>query len=198
MATSPASRGTEPFLADLDLRPLPLADPQGLEPVGLALGKGRGALEVAVTRLAHHPTQAAMRTVWRGRHGGRAVPLLLVALHGDRAAICGPGGEEPPVYLDLDRGMVERLCRAALTEPDRHAASRFLRAAIPELETPLPGLRNEGLFATHELARDVPARRDWAQAQQAATPLLALRGRPLLAAADTCPPIQSRTGQRTL
>jgi len=147
MATCSASQGPEPFLADLDLRPLPLPDPQGMESVGLALGQGRGALEVAVTRSAHRPTQAVMRTVWKGRHGGRAVPLLLVALHGDRAAICGgPGGDEPPVYLDLDRGMVERLCRAALAEPDRHAASRFLRAAIPELETPLLALRGRPLL----------------------------------------------------
>jgi len=182
MATCSASRGPEPFLADIDLRPLPLPDPQGMEPVGLALGQGRGALEVAVTRSAHRPTQAAMRTVWRGRQGGRAVPLILVALHGDRAGLCGEHGDDPPVYLDLDRGMVERLCRTALAEPDRHAASRFLRAAIPELESPLPGLRNEGLFATHELARDVPQRRDWADAQTLAAPLLGLRGRRLLGA----------------
>lgn len=76
--------------------------------------------------------------------------------------------------------MVERLCRTALAEPDRHAASRFLRAAIPELETSLPGLRNEGLFATHELARGVPQRPDWTQARQAAVPLLALRGTRLI------------------
>jgi len=180
MATSPASGESGPFLADIELRPFRLADDLGLAPVGLAIGQGRGGLEVAVTLAAHRPTQAVMRAAWNARHGGRAVPLLLVALHGDRAAICGPGGEEPPVYLDLDRGMVERLCRTALSEPDRHAASRFLRAAIPELETPLPGLRNEGLFATHELATGVPARRDWQHAQEAAAPILALRGRPLL------------------
>ena len=180
MAISPGLGNPGPFLADIELRPFRLADEAGLAPVGLAIGQGRGGLEVVVTQAAHRPTQQVMRSAWNARHGGRAVPLLLVAIHGDRAAICGPGGEEPPVYLDLDRGMVERLCRAALAEPDRHAASRFLRAAIPELETPLPGLRNEGLFASHELARGVPARRDWAQAQQAATPLLARRGKDLL------------------
>jgi hypothetical protein len=36
-----------------------------------------------------------------------------------------------------------------LEEPDRHAALRFHRGAIPEVETTLPGLRNEGLLATH-------------------------------------------------
>ena len=182
MATSPASGDPGAFLADIELRPFRLADEPGLVPVGLAIGQGRGGLEVAVTRADHRPTQQVMRAVWNARLGGRAVPLLLVALHGDRAALCGEHGDDPPVYLDLDRGMVERLCRTALAEPDRHAASRFLRAAIPELESPLPGLRNEGLFATHELARDVPQRRDWADAQARAAPLLALRRQQLLGA----------------
>ena len=119
MATSPASGGSGPFLADIELRPLRLADDASREPIGFALGHGRGGLEVAVTQAAHRPTQAVMRAAWNARHGGRAVPLLLGALHGDRAAICGPGGEEPPVYLDLDRGMVERLCRTASVEAVR-------------------------------------------------------------------------------
>jgi len=150
--------------------------------VGLALGQGGGALEVAVMQAARKPAQATMRAVWKARHGGRAVPLLLVALYDDKAALCGPSGEEPPVYLDRDRGQVERLCLAALAEPDRHAAARFLKSVVPEIESPLPGLRNEGLFATHELSHGVPARRDWPTAQQRAAGLLGLRGRQLLEA----------------
>ena len=37
-----------PFLNDIELRPLNLDNDRGLEPVGLALGNGQGALEVAV------------------------------------------------------------------------------------------------------------------------------------------------------
>lgn len=170
------------FLSDVELRPLILSDSQGLEPVGLALGQGGGALEVAITCATHRPAQVTMRSIWNARHGGRAVPLLLVALYCDKAAICGPGGDEPPVYLDLDVGQVERLCQTALTEPDRHAAARFLKSVVPEIESPLPGLRNEGLFATHELSHGVPGRRDWTIAEQHAQALLNLRGRPLLEA----------------
>ena len=172
--------GATSFLADTELRPLAIEDLRGLEPVGLALGQGGGALEVAVTRASHRPAQASMRAVWNARHGGRAVPLLLVALYGDRAALCGPSGEEPPVYLDLDPGQVERLCLTALAEPDRHAAARFLKSVVPGIESPLPGLRNEGLFATHELSHGVPIRPDWPDAQQRAAALLGLRGRRLL------------------
>ena len=66
-----------------------------------------------------------------------------------------------------------------------------MRTAIPEVESPLPGLRNEGLFAFHELDWDVPQRPDWPDAQEQATPLLGLRGPELLEglgydASDAC------------
>lgn len=180
MAARFTTGGERRFLADIDLRPLILADNRGLEPVGLALGQGGGALEIVVTRATHRPAQATMRGVWNARHGGRAVPLLLVTLYGDYAALCGPSGDEPPVYLNRDPGQIERLCLTALAEPDRHAAGRFLKAVVPEVESPLPGLRNEGLFATHELSHGVPGRHDWQTAQQRAQALLGLRGRQLL------------------
>ena len=180
MAARQASGQAGPFLSEVELRPLQLPDGRGLEPVGLALGQGQAALEVAVTRSSRRPTQAAMRDVWRARRGGRAAPLLLVVLYGERAALCGPSGDEPPVYPDLDPGQVGRLCLTALAEPDRHAAGRFLRAVVPEVESPLPGLRNEGLFATQELTHGVPSRDDWEHAQQKAQPLLARRGPELL------------------
>ena len=171
------------FLADLEnMRPLPtLADAGGLEPLGLAIGPGGGGLEVAIARAAHKPSQDALRTAWHSRQGGRAAPLLLAVFYGDRAALCGPAGDAPPVFLDLDIGQVERICRTALAEPNRHAASRFLWSILPEVkESLIPGLRNQGLFATHELEKGVPKRADWRNAQQKSQTLLDKRGRELL------------------
>ena len=171
------------FLADLeDMRPLAtLADAGGLEPMGLVIGPGGGGLEVAVAKAAHKPPQDVVRNAWKARQGGRATPVLLTILYGDRAALCGPTGETPPVFLDLDVGQVERICRTALAEPNRHAASRFLWSILPEVrESKIPGLRNQGLFATHELEKGVPQRTDWPQAQQKAKKLLDKRGRDLL------------------
>ena len=71
----------------------------------------------------------------------------------------GPAGEAPPVRLRIDAGRIERLCREALEQPDRHAALRFLSQALPSLETALPGLNNEGLLALHELQEGVPRER---------------------------------------
>lgn len=171
------------FLADLELRPLTLADAGPLEAVGLAIGAGSGGLEVAVAGSQRKLTQDTLRTAWKSRQGGRATPVLLVAIHGDRAALCGPAGETPPVFLDLDVGQVERICRTALAEPNRHAAARFLWSVLPEIkESQIPGLRNQGLFATYELEKGVPQRSDWPQAQQKAKCLLDKRGRDLLAA----------------
>lgn len=168
------------FLAGIELRPIQLRDAPALEPVGLALGQGALALEVVVARAARRPTVSELRAAWRARLAGRTAPLLLVVTHGDSAALCGPAGDSPPVFPDLDVGRVERLCRTALAEPDRHAALRFLHSALPDVDVPLPGLRNEGLFATHELATGVRARADWPGAAKRGGPLLAVRGRDLL------------------
>lgn len=169
-----------PFLDAHDLRPLALPEPRGLRPVGLALGKGANALEVAIAESTGKPAVAALRAVWKARHAGRASPVVLVVLYDGKAALCGPAGENPPAFLNLDQGKVERICRTALEEPDRHSALRFLHSAIPEVEARLSGLRNEGLFATHELESGVPKRPDWAEANGKAQPLLKLRGKALV------------------
>jgi hypothetical protein len=170
------------FLSDHDLRPLELGDGRAFKPVGLALGKGAQAVEVAVLAADRRPSVSDLRALWKARLKGRATPLLLVALYDGRAAICGPAGEQPPAFADLDPELAERICRAALEEPDRHAALRRLHSVIPNVEAPLAGLRNEGLFATHELEHDVRRRPDWSDANSRATPLLKERGEALLRA----------------
>jgi hypothetical protein len=66
-------------------------------------------------------------------------------------------------------------------EPDRNAALRFLSGIIPDADSPLSGLRNEGLFATHELQRGLPQKAErWVRAQSQSEPLLKLRGEKLL------------------
>jgi len=170
------------FLSDHELRPLTLAEGRGLRPLGLILASGPSALEVALTELDRRPTATTLRFVWKSRHKGRAAPLLLIALYDGKAALCGPAGDDPPAYIDLDPGQVERLCATALSEPDRHSALRFLNSAMPEVESPMPGVRNEGLFATHELRTGVPNRADWKQATSRATPALKARGRELVEA----------------
>ncbi len=170
------------FLSDLEVRPLDLPESGELTPDGLVLGKGNQPLEVAILSSSHRPSVVTLRAAWKTRLKGRATPLLAVALYEERAALCGPAGDQPQVLSDLSIERVERICRAALDEPDRHAALRFLRGVIPELEGPLPGLRNEGLFATHELHHGVPKRKDWSDAIVRSGPALPKRNQAVLEA----------------
>lgn len=171
------------FLEDLDPRPLALDVGDGGEPRGLYVGGG-GAwpLEVAHLAVGGRPAAAWLREAWRRRAGGRPSPILVVATHAKVAHLAGPSGPDPAIHLDLPLETAERLCRVALTEPDSNAALRFLRHAMPEAEGRVPGLRNEGLLATHELAHGAPRRADWAAACQQAGKIRDKRGADLIRA----------------
>jgi hypothetical protein len=169
------------FLTGVPLRPVRLPDSSPYEPIGLALGNGASALEVLVTTAKTPPRLPNVRSLWRERNNRRAAPLLVVVLHDGKATLCGPAGEDPPAYPGLDPGQTERICREALEQPDRHAALRFLRDALPAVaESRLPGVRNEGFLATHELT--VGARRldAWEPAAAKARRVLDRRGEALL------------------
>jgi hypothetical protein len=170
------------FLGDFDTRPVVLQVPGGWHVLGLVLGEGPMPLEVVIATAPGRPSLSDVRAVWKARLAGRATGLLLAVLHDGRAALCGPQGDQPPAFADLDVRRVEQLCRAALSEPDRHRALRFLLGALPEVEADTPGLRNQGLFATHELTAGVPVRNDWAGAAPKARIAQSKRGEELLRA----------------
>ena len=170
------------FLADLIPRPWVPDARQGLAPAGLFVGNGANAIEVAVATTANAPSRGALLETWKRRRDRRAAPVLLVVLHPDGAALCGASGEEPPVYPKADIGQVERLCREALKQPDRHAALRLLAQVLPSLETALPGLNNEGLVALNELQHGTPGREDWGDAGQKARKVVDRRDQALLTA----------------
>ncbi len=152
----------------------------GLSPDGVAIGRGSNALEVAVTRTSRRPPTMQLRRAWVDRLGGRPNPLLLIAIYGDHAALCGPGGDPPSVSYNVDLQSVERISHAALQEPNRHAARRFIQTVLAGLEEELLGLRNEGLMATNYLRERMPSQQDWESAVERASPLLEKRDRDLL------------------
>ena len=148
-------------------------------------GRGTDALEVAYGTAASKPNATTVREVWKQRHGRAAAPLLVVVAypkdHPRRATVCGPAGEDPPV-VDLDHDHTERLAKAALAEPDRHVAIRFLASALEGDPDEQPGLRNKGLLATHELLYGVPKRPDWGRPRRALGRSWACAGRTWCAA----------------
>ncbi|WP_376098145.1 Eco57I restriction-modification methylase domain-containing protein [Roseomonas sp. CCTCC AB2023176] len=139
------------FLPEHDLRPdRSTALPPGLQSRGYLLGQGNIPLEVLVLEAA--PSRTALREAWRARNGGRAAPLLVVALNGHDATLCGYAAEALGIY-PMGRAQAERVCARALEEPDRNAALRYLADALPasRTDTDLPGFRNEGLLTDHVL-----------------------------------------------
>ena len=112
------------FLADFEVRPIALQVPVGWQVAGLVLGAGAMPLEVVLLNARNRPSVSELRNVWKARLAGRATGLLVVVLHDGRAALCGPQGDQPPAFVDLEARRVEQLCRAALSEPDRHGALR--------------------------------------------------------------------------
>ena len=157
------------------LRPIYLFDQ------GVQLG-----LQVAVARSEGRPKADDIRTVWRRRVDGAGFPLLLVAIYEkggvEVAAVCGPVGDDPKLTFDGRVDQIERICAAALRRPDRASAIRFLATAEMEEQAALPGIRNVGLFATHELANGVPLRSDWTAACDSARALFSSSGRGLITA----------------
>ena len=156
------------FLPEILSRSWSLDTKYGVHPISLFIGQGTSALEVAVAQAARLPNRLALIEIWKARKAGRAAPLLLVVLYPGKASVIGATGETPPVYVDMDVGQIERLCREVLSQPDRHSALLLLSQALPTLETALPGLTNEGLLALHELEHGVPARSDWNDARHKA------------------------------
>jgi hypothetical protein len=164
---------------------LPASAPDDFVPVSRHSGVDtRYPLEVAFAIAPGRPRADDVRRLWKARYANAPSPLLLVVGYEDdgrwKASICGPAGDEPPVEAGLALGQVERLAAAALAEPSRHAAVRFLSAMWAELETELPGLRNAGMLASHELREGVPQRPDWADACERGRLLLERRGTDLV------------------
>jgi hypothetical protein len=152
----------------------------------LYLGQGEYPLEVVTASAEKRPNLSDVRSLWKRRHAGRPSPVLLVVAYPGRGefrvAVCGPVGEDPPVLSDLDPGQADRVAFTALEEPDKHAAIRFLHSVLPEVESELPGVRNAGMFANHELRSGLPARGDWTKVREGAKALLSLRGPQLIQA----------------
>lgn len=146
-------------------------------------GEGQNALEVVYVEFASEPSRSQVSKLWHERQGRRAAPVLLVAAwpasDASRAWLCGPIGEDPPMAV-RDLGQAERLAAQALTEPSRTFAIQYLNGALAEVDDPLPGIRNDGLLATHELREGVRLRRDWTAACERSRPLVNLRDRALV------------------
>jgi hypothetical protein len=149
------------------------------------VGEGPNALEVVYTEHASEPSRTKVRKLWEERQDKRPSPVLLIAawpkVNPERAVLAGPTEDELSIVV-RDIGQAERLAARALEEPKRAFAIQMLKAALAEVDDPLPGVRNDGLLATHELRVGVPQRRDWTAACERGERYLGLSDRELVSA----------------
>ena len=134
------------FLADLELRPLTLADAGSLEPIGLAIGPGSGGLEIAVTT---DRSQAGPRHAAQCLEGPAGRP-------GDAGSVGGPvrrpsgavrSRGRSPAGLPRPRHRAGRAYLSLQPWPSRivmrpHGFSG--RCCLTSRNRQIPGLRNSG------------------------------------------------------
>jgi len=129
----------------------------GFDIHGYAFGPGDFAFEVLVaTATGTEAKSTAIRGLWKARLNSRAIPLLLVVHRPDGLVqIAGPMGlkDDAPVFGPLELPLVEQVCKEALEQPEKEAALRYLRDALPAVQSETPGLRNEGFLAGYTIAR---------------------------------------------
>ena len=175
----------------LPTRDAPIEWPNPLSVPGLDsycrvhLGRGKRKLEVLDVACTHAPLAADVRSLWSIRWNRRAEPVLVVVTYpagdgGSNATVCGPIGPNPSVISGMDRSLAARIAESALQEPTHHAAIRYLTLTLERVRQGVPGMRNEGLFATNELENGIPGSASWAQACARAEDWLDLRGRTLV------------------
>jgi hypothetical protein len=159
--------------------------PAGFEPEFVVVGNsdaGGMALEVAVSKWTKHepPTREALTRLHTLRVNKRAQPVVLVVETSAGAIVFGPNSASAPLGpLPVEQS--QRVIQAALDEPTVIAARARLAGLVQSIDsTAMPGVKNSGLFANHELRVGVPARADWQAACERSAALLASKGPQLI------------------
>ena len=165
----------------------PQAAPSGFETISVNTGQqGASAsppIEIAIASWtkAGEPNRDAITKLHHLRKNQRVTPVILVVeLAGGAAVLFGPNPEVAQTKA-LPEDQIERILQAVLDESTPVAARTRLASMLQSLDTTsIPGVKNSGLFANHELKAGVPQRGDWLQACDSSLPLLAQRDHALI------------------
>ena len=159
--------------------------PAGFETDFVVVGNsdaGGMALEVAVSKWnkPEQPTREALTRLHTLRVNKRAQPVVLVIETSVGAIVFGPNNAAAPLGpLPVEQS--QRVIQAALDEPTVIAARARLAGLVQSIDsTAMPGVKNSGLFANHELRVGVPARPDWQAACERSVAMLSSKGPQLI------------------
>ena len=68
-------------------------------------------LEIIIAFSSKKPNSSSLRSIWKDRKGGTATPLLVICSYNEKVSICGPLGDEPPVYEGITKNICEVIIR---------------------------------------------------------------------------------------
>lgn len=158
--------------------------PQGVVPTKVYLGPdpfGLGGFQVAVATSVTSPSRPTLRDLFAARKGKTQIQLVVAVIHDGTVHMFGPDPQAQAMELPVEQA--ERQLQSVLAEPDVLAATeRFAGFRKASDSTGISGFTNNGLFATHHIATNVPKRADWKSLRDEAAPLLGLRRRKLIEA----------------
>ena len=144
---------------------------------------GIDPIEIAIVgwTAAGRPTREALIKLHGLRLDKRATSVVVVTeLANGEVLVLGPNSATAPVG-PLPGEQAVRMLQAVLDEPTVIAARTRLAGVAQAIDsTSIPGVKNSGLFANHELRVGVPQRADWADACAASSGLLSNRGQDLI------------------
>lgn len=140
---------------------------------------GGSPLEIAVALWTKHDRvpREALSKLHGLRVNKRATPVVLAVELADGSVVTfGPNPSAAPLN-PLGGEQATRVFQAVLDEPTALLARARLAALSQAIDsTTIPGVKNSGLFANHELRVGVPQRPDWTAACRQSMPLLVERG----------------------
>lgn len=148
-----------------------------------ALHIGADNQEALVVETPGALTAGQLRKVHKDRQDGSNVSLAVAELSPSGVRLLGPDSDANPSGV-LTGEHAARILTAVLDEPTSAGARVRLAEQISAIDrsNDLPGVKSEGLFATHYLKEGVRRELEWDAAVEAATPILPERGGDLIGA----------------
>ena len=147
-------------------------------------GAASSPMEIATTRYTQtgEPTLASLKRIHTLRQNQRVTPVLIATILSDgRVSLFEPTTSTSPTR-PIELSQANRFLQAILDEATPVAARSRLQGLLQSLDTTaIPGIKNSGLFANHELRNGVPRRADWQEACSNSRAILSLREHELIA-----------------
>ncbi len=160
-----------------------LNDLAGINVNGILLSQNsNNTFEVVYCNSVRKPQTSNLRSLWKTRRQGTAVPLIVACEYENKFSVCGPVGDEPPVYENIEKNIALTICSEALDMESYPLALRSVKDNLVTIEDKTIGLKNEGLFANHVLSESYKNNQDWEMFKEKSLQVIGTKDNELLKA----------------